>query len=243
MMNGLFSTLPGKSANERKLEIITNNIANAATPGYKAIRPAFNSVVVEDATEEGQVAATHVNVSEPYVQFSDAPLAETGNPLDLGIEGDGFFVVTTPGGIRYTRNGQFTISTDKKLTTQDGSTVAGRGGESITIEGRDVRVGKDGSVFVDKVFVDRIKVVDFANRNLLQHTGGSQFANPDPQNAEVPADKSSVHQGAYESSNVNVVREMVDMIAAVRAYETYSKVDQSMAGAMDKLIDLGKSLS
>jgi flagellar basal-body rod protein FlgG len=240
MLNGIIGTLGGKSANERRLEIVANNIANALTPGFKASRPVVIHNTYGDSNQQDQVQATSVNVSDSYVHFSDAPLVETGSVFDLALEGAGFFVVQTPQGNMYTRNGQFSLNQDKKLVTMSGNFVVGESGGEITIDGRDVRIETDGTIFVDKVRVDRIKVADFKSLKELRNFGMNLFVNTDSNNVEVPAEAYTVKQGFYEASNVDIMKEMVEMINALRAYESYSKVDQSFNELMGKLIDLGR---
>ena len=144
----------------------------------------------------------------------------------------------------YTRDGQFTLGADKRLITQNGYQVMGQSGGAITLDGpnsgKDIRVEKDGTIYVDKFLVDKLKIVDFENKQNLQNMGGSLFANTKQSEGEIPAKGFLVEQGAYETSNVNVMNEMVRMIGVLRAYESYSRVDQSAAGMLDKLIDLGK---
>jgi flagellar basal-body rod protein FlgF len=240
MIKGIFSTLAGKFANEKRLDIISNNLANAATAGYKASRPVFNVVTVEnESAEPNKPQSTYVNIYDSYIHFSDAPLVETGGSFDLAMEGEGFFAVNTPEGTRYTRNGQFTLNNEKRLVTMDGNPVLGQGGE-ITIDGKQVSIEKDGSIFVDKSFVDVIRVVDFSKRSDLRSAGRSLFINTNAGNEETTPQNYSVRQGFYEASNVNVVREMVDMISSVRAYETYTKVDQMFDDMLAKLNDMGR---
>jgi flagellar basal-body rod protein FlgG len=240
MLNGIFSTQSGKSANERELDVIANNLANALTAGFKTISPAFNSTVIEEASGPDQVPATYVNIPDCYTQFSDAPFAQTGNTLDLAIDGAGFFAVSTPGGTMYTRNGQFGLSVDKKLVTQSGDPVTSQNGGDITLDGKNITIGKDGSIYVDKLLVDKLKIADFQNKQDLKNAGGSLFVNTNEKNEEVPAEGFSVQQGAYETSNVDIMHEMVRMISVMRAYESYTKVDQSASDMPSKLIELGK---
>jgi len=243
MLNGIFTTLSGKAANQTKLDIVANNLANSLTAGFKASRPAFDSDLIDGGIEPDRLPGAYVNISDPYINFSDGPIVQTGNGLDLAIQGSGFFAVSTPTGTEYTRNGQFTINSDRKLVTQDGYAVLSTNGD-ITVDGsnggKDIRIEKDGSVYVDKVFVDRLRIVDFADKSTLQYAGTSLFVNTNEKNAEIPADKYTVEQGSYETSNVNAMKEMVDLMSAMRAYETYTQVDQNMADVLDKLIDLGK---
>ena len=240
MIKGIFATLAGKQVNERRLDIISNNLANSLTAGYKASRPVFNVVTVEsESAEANKPQSTYVNIYDSYIHFSDAPLVETGNTYDCAVEGDGFFVVSTPEGTRYTRNGQFMLNNERKLVTLDGNPVMGQGGE-ISIDGKQVSIEKDGSIFVDKILADVLKVVDFSSRGGLKNAGRSLFVNTNPVNEEITPRNNAVRQGFYEASNVNVVRELVDMISSVRAYETYTKVDLMFDDMLGKLNDKGR---
>ena len=234
---GIYNTMAGKFISERRMEMISNNLANSLTPGYKASRPTIN--IVEDPSSP---APTNVNVFESYVYFSNAPLVKTDNALDVAIEGDGFFVVSMKDGNMYTRNGKFTLDQDKRLVTLDGSAVLGQNGE-ITIDARqggDVRVENDGSIFVDRILVDRLKVVDFTDKKVLRNYGESKFVNTDPTAVETTPESFAVKQGFYEASNVNVMNEMIHMMSTVRAYETYMKVDQSFSDMLEKLVNIGR---
>lgn len=242
MLNSIFGTLSGKMANERKLDIISNNLSNALTPGFKAIDPAFTSTTIDDTVAPDQVPSEYVNIPDTYIRFSDAPLVHTGNSLDLAVEGNGFFAVSTPGGTMYTRSGQFTLDSANRIVTHDNNPVLGQSGGEIVIPtgGMDVRVESDGSIYVDKLFLDRLRVADFDNRNDLRNAGGNLFVNANSKNNEVPAENFSVHQGFYEASNVDVMKSMVQMIGVMRAYESYTRVDQSASDMLGKLIELAK---
>lgn len=240
MLSGIFSTQSGKAANERDLDIIANNLANALTAGFKTMAPAFTSTVIGDAAASDQISATYVSIPDSYTQFSDAPFAETGNTLDLAIDGTGFFAVSTSRGPMYTRNGQFGLNVDKKLVTQSGDPVMSQNGGKITIDGKNVTITRDGSVYVDKILVDKLKIVDFPNKQDLKNAGGSLFVNTNDKNVEVPAEGFSLKQGAYETSNVDIMTQMVRMISVMRAYESYTKIDQSASDTLSKMIELGK---
>lgn len=241
MLNGIFSTLNGKFLNERRLEIVVNNIANSLTPGYKASRPVLNAPEQVVPEESNQLQPIYASISDSYIHFSDAPLAETGGKLDLAIEGNGFFAVSTGNnGLMYTRNGQFTLNKEKKLVTQDGNIVLGVSGSEITIDGKDVAIETDGSIFVDRVLRDKIKVVDFKEKKGLKNFGKSLFVNTDKANVEITPEKFAVRQGFYETSNVDIMKEMVEMITVLRAYESYSKVDQFLSENLSKLMEVGR---
>lgn len=240
MLKGIFGTLTGKYISQRRLEMISNNIANSMTPGYKASKPALNVAKDEQASSDPS-APQVVNMANvgSYIEFTEAPMVATGGKLDFAIEGDGFFVIQTKDGIRYTRNGQFTLNKDKKLVTMDGSAVVGQGGE-ITLDGMDIAVEGDGTIFVDKVQAAVLKVVDFKERRDLRSAGKSLFVNVNEGTEEFVPKKYSIRQGSYEASNVDVMRELIDMISTIRAYESYTKVDQFFSDTLSKLIDLGR---
>jgi flagellar basal-body rod protein FlgG len=243
MLNGLFSNFSGKFVNSRRMEIIANNIANVSTPGFKSSRPVFNAFTGEDESGNGMLQNTSVSMYDSYVNFAVAPLLETGSKLDFAIEGEGFFVVSTPDGPMYTRNGKFTVSQDKKLVTMEGYPVLGRGGE-IDVGGQngnvDISVENDGSVFVDKAFIDVIKIVDFADKRYIRNFGKNLFMNTQEGSVEIIPENSTVRQGYSEASNVDIMREMIEMIHTVRAYEAYTKIGESLDDVLGQLIDLSR---
>jgi flagellar basal-body rod protein FlgG len=240
MINRSFATMGGKYANERRLDIISNNVANALTPGFKAQRPFISVVSVSDETQPEDLQQTYVNVIGSYVHFSDAPMVETGNQLDLSIEGNGFFVISAPNGTMYSRNGQFTLDSGKRLVTNNGYPVQGQSGSDIIIDGSDVKIESDGSVFANGIKVDSLKIVDFEKKTSLKNVGQSLFQNDDSSNGEIVPDQFLIRQGAYESSNVNIMVEMVELINTLRAHETYAKVDQITDDTLQKLYEMSK---
>jgi flagellar basal-body rod protein FlgF len=239
MINEIFSTYSAKFAAERRLDVVANNIANVATAGFKASRLIYDGSTLDVPVDNDQMDQTYVNLRDSYVHFSDAPLVETGNPLDLAIEGAGFFVVSTQNGKMYTRNGQFMVNSDKKLVTADGYPVVAESGETVTVDGKDVSIEPDGSIFVDKTPVGKIKVVSFSQLQNLKNFGRSLFVNTGS-SPETQATSFSLRQRCYETSNVDIMKEMVEMINATRAYEALTKVDQSADETLGKLLNMGK---
>jgi flagellar basal-body rod protein FlgF len=239
MLNGLFSNFSGKFVNSRRLEIISNNIANVSTPGFKVSRPVFNAFTGEDESGNEMLQNTFVSMYDSYLNLAAAPLLETGNNLDFAIEGEGFFVVSTKDGPMYTRNGKFTINKDKQLVTADGDPVLGKSGE-ITIDGKEINVENDGSIYVDKTFVDAIKIVNFEDKKYIRNYGKNLYTNTKEGSAEIIPENSTIRQGYYEASNVDIMREMIEMIHTVRAYEAYTKIGESLDDVLGQLIDLAK---
>lgn len=241
MLKGIYRTITGKAVTERRMEMVANNIANCLTAGYKASRPIFKLIDDIQGSQADKTVSQKgsVHTLSSYINFSEGVLVETGNTLDVGIQGDGFFVVLVNGKNMYTRNGQFTLNNEKKLVTMDGNPVLGEGGE-ITIDGADIKIESDGTIYVDKKFVDKIRVVTFEDKSILKNYGRSLYVKSDERAQEKTPENYTVKQGCYESSNVDVIKEMVEMLSTLRAYESYTKVDQFFNEMMSKLINLGR---
>lgn len=238
-----YVTVAGKFINEKRLDIISNNIANAQTAGFKASRPVFGvTTTAEDQTGRlSQLKNAYVKLSDSYIDFSDASVVDSGATLDMAIMGNGFFAVSTAEGIRYTRNGQFMLDKEGRLVTMSGDPVMGKGGE-ITInvtDGKEIMIENDGSIFLGKDLVDTVKVVEFRNMNNIRPAGKGYFTNEGGEAEEVPK-VYTIRQGSFETSNVNIVQEMVELIHTMRAYECYTKIDQMLSDVNGKLVDLTK---
>ncbi|HOR86994.1 MAG TPA: flagellar hook-basal body complex protein [Bacillota bacterium] len=187
--------------------------------------------------EEISPPAMTKGIQDSYIDFSEGFLLETGAKFDLAIEGEGFFVVSTPHSTLYTRNGQFTVNDEKKLVTMSGYPVQGSEGE-ITIAGTQVFVAPDGSVTVDGKPVVRLKVVDFEEKEAIRPIGNSLYFNTREDNEETASAGYSIRQGFIESSNVNVMNELTNLINCIRAYEAFDKVKQKISEATGKINEL-----
>jgi flagellar basal-body rod protein FlgF len=247
-MSGVYTVVSGAVAQERRLAVISANLANAMTAGYKSHKPIFEGVLSSSVIDVDQADNTFVGVYDTHINFAEGSLIQTGSQLDLAIQGDGFFVVRTPEGTRYTRNGQFTIDQNRRLATHGGAVVEGDGGPiEVATDGKSLAVESDGSVYVvedgtsgNRVLAGRLRIIRFADNSFLQPIGQSLFANVNPEMREIPAEEYTVSQGSYEASNVEVVKEMLAMIACLRAYEAYSKVQQSYGDMNSKLMEVAR---
>jgi flagellar basal-body rod protein FlgG len=234
----------GKYIAQRRLEMIANNIANSLTPGFKSARAVIN--ISQSANTEGEedrigLEGAMVNILDTYIDLSGAPLIQTGNTFDFALEGNGFFVISTREGLKYTRNGNFHLDNNKRLVTTNGDPVMGDGGEiTIPASTQDIKVEEDGTIVADGIPLNKIKVVDLQNRNRLKYAGGGLFVNEDRGNLERPSEGYSIRQGFYEASNVDTMKEMVNLISAMRAYEAYTKIDDSISDVTGKLINMGR---
>jgi flagellar basal-body rod protein FlgF len=249
MVRGLYTAWTGMANEQKRLDIISNNIANAATVGYKqdsVTNQSFDNLLtlkIKDASEKYVdknigTMSLGVKLGEVYTDYEQGSLKETGNTYDLALEGKGFFNISTTDSsgnevIKYTRDGSFTLASDGKLVDSDGNSVVGESGEiTIPSEASDVRIDQDGSIYADGQYIDKVKITDFEDYNYLKKQGDSMYITVDGANEAVST--ATLQQGYTEQSNVNSVSEMVDMIAVTRAYEANQKAIQTIDGTLDR---------
>jgi len=201
--------------------LIANNLSNAQTIGFKREVPVFQSILSKTSERFQNIQHDTVRIS-----FLPGPIQKTGNDLDLTIEGEGFFKVKTPNGVRYTRNGNFSLNKDQLLISADGFPVLGQRGSEITLTGKKIAVGSNGSVMADGNEVDQIAVVTFSDLSILQKEGHTLLKNGSSE-GEIKAPQSQVVQGALEASNVNAVEEMINLMDSYRTYESCLKIIQA----------------
>ena len=241
MSFGLYTAVCGSRCQEKRLEILSNNLANVSTAGFKEDRPIFrvldsgmnNPTLLTDAdAQKNFMMCQKMNISYPAlsgskVDFSSGQTKYTGNPLDVAIDGPGFFVVNTPRGDLYTRAGNLSLNDKKELVTHAGYPLRGKG-KHIKIEGTEVTIAKDGSITVDGERVDTLKAVDFKDYSSLKKVGDDLFKNMGGKQNEQKAEGVEIEQHYLELSNINIVKEMLKMIDVLRIYESYQKVIKSM---------------
>ena len=239
MSYGLYAAVSGSMVQEKRMEILSNNLANVNTSGFKEDRPIFrefynkvqNTIMLTDTDSQGSsMLAQKMNMgyltfSGVKTDFSAGDMKYTGNPLDVAINGPGFFVVDTPRGELYTRMGNFSLNDKGELVTHEGYTLKGKG-KSIKIEGTEITIDRKGAVTVDKVEVDTLKLVDFEDYTALRKVGDNLFE--DSGGNVRKAEECEIKHRTLELSNINIVKEMVKMIDVLRLYESYQKVIQSL---------------
>lgn len=227
MNSGIYPAVSGSLAAMRKLDVISNNLANVNTPGYKKDKMSFEGLLAGNtnppAVPQGKTADPILQKENIYIDFASGPTSQSGNPLDLALDGDGFFAVTTPEGTAYTRQGNFRTSADGTLVTVDGYPLQGAGGAPIRIQGSRIEIDAKGEVAVDGTPVGTIALVDFAKPYNLTKTGSSLFV-PADQQVTPQAAKAQILQGQIEGSNVESISEMVQLIETNRYFEACSKV-------------------
>jgi flagellar basal-body rod protein FlgG len=242
MYTGLYAAVSGSLAHEKRLAMLTNNLANANTVGFKADQPVFQIEPLPDvvgplaASAASPVVMTSLNrfqgrdgvqtrLSAMHTNFTQGELRTTGNPLDVALEGGGFFAVQTAHGVAYTRQGTFSLNPEGVLVTAQGLPVLGDKGPLRLPQGK-IEIDATGQVRAGGTVVDRLRVVDFPQPYALEKQGDSLFRPALPEAPETTA-KAVVQQGALETANVEPVRLLVSVIEISRAYEAYQKVIQA----------------
>ena len=207
----------------KEYEIITHNLANASTAGFKRRCNAFSRVLDEQNTQDENFSPGTIDLNSAF-DFSQGSIVETGRKLDFALYGKGFFVIETPEGPLYTRNGLFNLNQDGQVVDSNGRTVAGESGQ-ISIPGNygvsQISVSDDGTISADGNSIGKFRIVDFGDdeRKLIP-TGANSYKMPDEKVVPVTADNIVVKQGYQEGSNVQVVEELVDLIMVSRLYES-----------------------
>jgi flagellar basal-body rod protein FlgF len=243
MYTGFYTAVAGSVAQEKRLAVLTNNLANVSTVGFKSDTPVFHARLTQAVVAEVQLpdspqpVVTSVdplmNLHTPqhpqvtaHTDFSQGAIRETGNPLDMALEGNGFFTVEGPEAqMAYTRQGTFSINADGLLVTQNGLLVQGEGGPLRVADGR-VEIDPTGRVLVNGTFIDRLKLVDFPSPDQLEKIGDALFRATDP---DLPAETATdlvVHHRAIEQSNSPLLHLLGAVIQTSRAYEAYQRMIQ-----------------
>jgi flagellar basal-body rod protein FlgF len=209
---------------QRKMELVSNNIANMDTTGYKSQHARFKEYLSE--TDPQQPLAMVQDYAE-YKNFSNGALTSTGNPLDIALVGNGFLGVKgTDGQDYFTRNGRMQVNNLNQLVTSSGELVQSQGGQPITIPDGEtnISIAKDGSIVGKQGLIGQFKVVSFADPQSLTEVGNSLFkASGQP----VADPKTEIQQGYVEGSNVNPISEMTTMMSVQRAYEGVARMLQN----------------
>lgn len=235
-MDSIYPVLSGALAQEKRLEVITNNLANVNTAGFKRDQPLFEGVELSPGLSAGVSGSmlpspTFEMLHRVSTDFTPGVVRTTGEPLDVAIEGEGFFSVQTPQGVRYTRGGSFTIDAQGQITTYDGFPVLGTGGP-ITLPPGIIQIDAEGRISVkgteagaQPTEIDLLPIVRFSDPSQLRKVGQTLFEAVGGGAAPFPEGR--MRQGALEGANVNPVEEMVAMITVMRLYESAQKAIQT----------------
>lgn len=225
MDSGYYAAMSGLVARTQALDTAAANLANAQTPGYRAEREYFRSVLLGSDAMNSQLGQTVNNfgvLGGDALNLAQGPMQQTGNPLDLAVEGQGFFQVQTANGARFTRDGSFHRSPAGMLVTDKNEQVLSSAGQPIPIPPGQVSVGADGAISVAGGLVATVGVFTFAPGVQLTPEGANRYVAPSAAKP-VPARDSAVHQGALESANEDVVQGSLDLLMMQRQAEMMQK--------------------
>lgn len=237
MNSGMYAALSGNVAALQRLDTLSNNLANINTPGFKRDNLQFSALLAN--AQERNTDAPVLSGSAQTIDFSPGPVRQSGNVFDLAIDGDGFFVVETPDGPAYTRQGNFSLDPQGRLVSVTGYPVLS-GGAPIEISGGLVEINDRGEVLVDGGQVGTLDVVDFPKPYALRKAGNALFL-PAADSAPAPVENPRVRQGFLEESNVNPVAEMARLIETTRYFESCQKAIRSYDDMAAKAAnDLGR---
>ena len=252
MLKSIYTPLSGAVAQEKVLEIIANNLANVSTVGFKGeavtfklldpephqnykdpLPPANYKVPFEDLMPFTGNEVNYVGVSGVHRDFTQGSPIETKNPLDLMIEGEGFFGFHTKDGIRYGRAGAMTLNQDGALVDKNGFPVLGQKG-NIYLHGKDLTINPRGEIWQDGQFLDKLQIYRFENPEQLEKTGLNQFFYTGPESQRIQVSSPMIRQGYLEASNVNAIKNLTDMILAHRSFEAYQQAVKHYDNMMEK---------
>ncbi len=247
MIKGIFTSASGMQPHSVKMEVIANNLANIDTTGFKK-----ENVFIQVLDQERAVNRRNAGYGDlasldarELTDYSQGTFRTTNNPFDVALLGDGFFTVETPQGLRYTRNGNFSLSEDGVIQTSEGYPVMGTGGKMridnwSKIATGDITISPHGEVGIDKVMIGQLRVVDFPQPYQLSKEGTSIFV-PREKVAPIEVDKNTVvKQGMLEESNIDAIEEMVAMIELNRSFETDQRMTTIQDGTLDKALEIGR---
>jgi flagellar basal-body rod protein FlgG len=255
MVKGLYTSYTGMVNSQKRLDVISNNLANATTTGFKSegcTSQAFDSVY---AIKIKDASVGHVNqnigtlnmgvkVGETYRDWSQGSLQSTSSSYDFALAGEGFFSIefTNKSGTTstmYTRDGSFQMNVDGYLVTPDGDYVLGEGGRiQLPTDIAELSVDTAGNIYADGQYVDTFALVDFEDYNYLEAYGENLYKTVD--GATEKDCEAAVEQGYLEASNINVVSEMVDMISIAREYESGQKLINAIDEMLGKMVTISE---
>ena len=236
MNRGIYPPLAGAITLERRLEVLSHNIGNIQTTGFKKDKPLFASIL-------GQTSGPSIAGIDLFPVMDALPadrsqgaLAHTGETLDVGLQGDGFLVVQTPDGLRYYRGGKLERNAEGNLVTHNGDPLLGNKGP-IKLPPGDIVIDNSGNISVNNVGVDKLRLDRVLDGESIAKVGDLYWTVPEK---TARARETTVHQGMLEKSNVNPALDMVELIKVTREYEQMQKAIQAMDEMASQAIQAGR---
>lgn len=254
MVRGLYTAAMGMNVQAKKLDLVSNDLANAATTGYKkdvAVVSSFREEYLSRLNDSENYTSNEgiigritygAKIDEVYTDFTQGSIIGTNLETDMAIQGDGFFTVQTPNGIAYTRDGNFSINQFGQLVTKEGYNVMGQEGpielgEDYFSSGNILRVQDNGEIYVGSDYIDTLNMANFEDSRALRKMDDNLYS----ATAQPIPFTGSIIQNYLEVSNTNTVSAMVDMITVARTYEMNQKMIQTQDALLGKAVnDLGR---
>ena len=225
MDSGYYAACTALMARAQALDTIANNLANISTAGYRGQHNVFQSVLAQVDTASSSPLSQAVNsfgvLSGTRLDLAQGNLERTGNDQDLAVEGPGFFVVQTAGGLVYTRSGNFRVSAQNQLVTAAGDSVMGENGP-VTVLGFPMSISSDGTISAGGALGGKLKIVEFPVGTQLQNLGQTYYSAPD--GSAKASETSRVRQGMLEDSNVSPIASVVELVTVQREAEMMQRV-------------------
>jgi flagellar basal-body rod protein FlgF len=238
MDNSLLVSLSQQLAAYRAMDVISNNLANVSTPGFKRETAKFEEYISQQQPGDGQKGLQPISFVKDAGLLRDTGqgnIEHTGAPFDVAIAGKGFFAVQTSNGIRYTRDGHFSLDASGQIVNSDGYALQGDGGAiTVTPDDGDIQIAPDGTVSGRTGQLAKIKVADFANEAAMTKEGRNLY---NTSQTPTTPDRITLRQGMLESSNVQPVVEISHMIEVMRAYEATATLSKNQEDMMRDAID------
>ena len=242
MTRGMYAAAGGMLCGMRAGDVFANNLANASTTGYRADRVSYGSFqrVMLPSVKDGSGAIAQIaqscTVNPVLLDMTQGSLQETGNDLDVAVEGNGFLVVATAAGERYTRDGHLAVDTQGRLVNSHGLPVVSDGGGSIVVGNGKVTVQPSGEVFSNNQRVGKLRLVRLSDPAGAVKEGGNLLSGGNA----VADNQSQVRQGMLEASNADTMRTMVEMIQTLRLVEMNQRVIQAQDSTLQQIIDVAR---
>jgi flagellar basal-body rod protein FlgG len=234
MLEGLYSAAAGMSAQQEQLDAISNDLANVSTTGYKSERVSFKDLLYNNVDVAGTVSTDGAGASAQVIGRSETQgsIKETGDPLDLAIEGEGYFLLTSNGKTALTRDGSFGVDANGALVNSEGNALTPPIKLPGGVAASDVSIGPDGTVTAGTRTLGQIKLVTVTSPEHLLSDGSGTLLPTASSGAPQAATKAKIHQGALEESNVDLAKEMALMVSTQRAYQMNSTAIQTESQMM-----------
>ncbi len=240
MSSGIYSALTGARTRMEMMDIISDNLANVKTAGFKRGQGSFQSLLDEAKVGPRATGINYARLQDGFTDQSQGVLTPSGVPTHLAIEGEGFFKLRDQAGtIFFSRQGNFTRDGQNNLVTNSGLQVLGEGDAPLNLSGASFSVEQDGTINLESGETSRIPVYGFADTAVLQRHGGGMFVLGDGSGQATQLERPTLMQGQLEESNVQMVVEMGKMMEAMRAFEANQKMMKTFDSLAAKASELG----